>query len=73
MLVHPRLNTTVIIYALKYAEKIHDVMPVRNLVDEEGKPITPYYMTFKRHPRVSHFRVFGCPTRNVRNFRRHTR
>ena len=61
MLVHARLNTKIILYALKYAEKIHGVIPVRNLVDEEGKPTTPYYMAFKRHPKVSHFRVFGCP------------
>lgn len=61
MLIHARLSTKFIFYALKYAEKIHDVIPVRNLVDEEGKPTTPYYLAFKRHPKVSHFRVFGCP------------
>ena len=34
---------------------------MRNLIDEEGKPITPHYLAFKRQPKVVHFKVFGCP------------
>ena len=48
-------------YAVKYAQYIHDVIPVRNLLDENGLPTTPYYLATGRKPAVKHFRVFGCP------------
>ena len=61
MLIHAQLSTKFIYYALKYAEKVHDIMPIRNLIDKEGKPTTPHYLAFKRQPKVAHFKVFGCP------------
>ena len=61
MLIHARLSPKFIMYALNYASQIHDIMPIKNLLDSHGKPTTPYYLAFNRHPKASHFRVFGCP------------
>ena len=48
-------------YALKYAEKIHDIIPIKNLFDVRGRPTTPYMKAFKKKPKAQHFRTFGCP------------
>ena len=59
---HARLNRKFFYYAVKYAQYIHDVIPVRNLLNENGLPTTPYYLATGRKPAVKYFRVFGCPT-----------
>ena len=61
LLLHARLNRKFFYYAVKYAQYIHDVIPVRDLLDENGLPTTPYYLATGRKPAVKHFRVFGCP------------
>ena len=44
LLLHARLNRKFFYYAAKYAQYIHDVIPVRDLLDENGLPTTPYYL-----------------------------
>ena len=61
LLIHARLNRKFIFYAVKYAQYIHDVIPVKDLNDKHGFPTTPYAMATNRKPSVKHFRVFGCP------------
>ena len=61
LLLHARLNRKFFYYAVKYAQYIHDVIPVKNLLDEDGHPTTPYYLATNRKPAVKHFRVFRCP------------
>gem|GEM_PF-2876143 len=61
LLLHARLNRKFFYYAVKYAQYIHDVIPVRNLQDKDGLPTTPYMLATGRKPTVKHFRVFGCP------------
>ena len=61
LLIHARLSTKFFYFVAKYAEKIHDIMPIRNLINDYGMPTTPHYMAFQRLPKASHFRVFGCP------------
>ena len=41
LLIHARLNRKFIFYAVKYAQYIHDVIPVKDLNDKHGFPITP--------------------------------
>ena len=61
LLIHARLSTKFLYYAIKYAQYIHDVIPVKELYDANGMPTTPHYLATGRKPQVKHFRVFGCP------------
>ena len=38
---------------------IHDVIPVKDLTDDQGLPTTPYYLLSGSKPNVKHFKVFG--------------
>ncbi len=60
-MLHAQLNRKFFYYAVKYAQYIHDVLPVQNLLDKDGHPTIPYYLATSRKPAVKHFRVFGCP------------
>ena len=40
---------------------IHDVIPIKDLFDDNGSPTTPYFLASGQKPAVKHFRVFGCP------------
>ena len=44
MLLHARLNKKFFFYAVKYAQRVHDVIPVKDLVDNQGLPTTPYFL-----------------------------
>ena len=61
MIIHARLSKKFFYYAVKYAQYIHDVIPVRDLNDETGLPCTPYQLVNRRKPSVRQYRVFGCP------------
>ena len=56
---HARLNRKFFYYAAKYAQYIHDVIPVRDLLGKNGLPTTPYYLAKGRKPAVKHFRVLA--------------
>ena len=58
-LLHARLNRRFSYYAAKYAQYIHDIIPVRDLLDDHGLPTTPYHLATGRKPVVKHVRVFG--------------
>ena len=61
MLVHAHLPIDFYHFALDYALLILRVLPAKNLVDQEGNPITTYQLIHHLKPRVSRFKVFGCP------------
>ena len=61
MLLHARMNKKFFFYAVKYAQRIHDVIPIKDLIDNQGLPTTPYYLLSGSKPNVKQFRVFGCP------------
>ena len=61
LLIHARLNRKFIFYAVKYAQYIHYVIPVKDLNNKHGFPTTPYAIATNRKPSFKHFRVFGCP------------
>ena len=48
-------------FAIDYAIMILRVLPPKNLVDERGNPITTYQLLHHVKPRISRFKVFGCP------------
>ena len=61
ILVHARLNTSYIYYALQYACLIHNCLPVKSTYVQLGKITTPWQLFFGKPLRISHLRVFGCP------------
>ena len=61
MLLHARLSKKFFYYAAKYAQRVHDVIPVKELCDKDGLPTTPYQLATNSKPNVRHYRVFGCP------------
>ena len=61
LILNARLSPKFFAYALKYAEKMHDVIPVRDLTDDAGRPTIPYIKAFGKKPYVQHFKTFGCP------------
>ncbi len=61
LLLHAHLNRKFFYYAVKYAQYIHDVIPIRNLHNKDGLLTTPYMLATGRKPTDKHFWVFGCP------------
>ena len=61
MLLHTRLNKKFFNYAVKYDQRVYDVIPVKDLVDDQGFPTTPYYLLSGSKTDVKQFRFFGCP------------
>ena len=61
LILNARLSPKFFAYALKYEEKMHDMIPIRDLTDEEGRPTIPYYKAFNKKPNVQQFKIFGCP------------
>ena len=61
MLVHARLPFDFFHFAMDYALLILRVLPAKNLVGKNGEPITTYQLLHHMKPRVSRFKVFGCP------------
>ena len=63
MIFYARLSKKFFYYAVKYAQFIYDLIPVRDLQDtKNGLPCTPYQLINNCNPNVRHYRVFGCPT-----------
>ena len=62
MLIHARLSTKFYYFALKYACVLHNVLPVRDLVDKEGNMTTPHFMFRGHKPNIAHLRTFGAPS-----------
>ncbi|MGH7955216.1 MAG: DDE-type integrase/transposase/recombinase, partial [Gloeomargaritales cyanobacterium] len=61
MLVHARLSNDFVYHALQYASAIHNALPIKNLINPVGVPTSPDFLFHGRKPKISQFRIFGCP------------
>ena len=61
-MVHARVPENYIHFALMYTtDHIFPVLPIKDLVDEDGDPTTTYKLATGTKPSVSHLRVLFCP------------
>ena len=49
MILHARLSKNFFYYTAKYAQRVHDVIPVKELCDNDGLPTTPYQLATNVH------------------------
>ena len=62
LMVHARVSEAYINFALMYtAYYIFPVLPIRDLMNENGDPKTPHNLATGMKPSVSHLRVLFCP------------
>ena len=61
ILLHARLNKKFFNY-VKYAQRIHDITPAKDLCDKNGLTTTPYFLLSGFKLNVDHFKILGCPT-----------
>ena len=62
LMVHVRVSEAYIHFALMYtADNIFQVLKIRDMINEYGKPTTPFKLTTITKPSVSHLRVLFCP------------
>ena len=62
MLFHARLSKKFFHYQAKYTQRVHDVIPVRDMFDRDVLPTTPLEKATGKKVIVRYFRVFGWPT-----------
>ena len=60
MLVHSRLSIRFFVLAAQYTYHIRNVLPVKKLLNIDGKPTTPYELFHKKPPKIAQYRIFGC-------------
>ena len=61
-IIHARVLEAYIHFALMYtADHIFPVLPIKDLINEEGEPTTPFKLATGMNPSVSNFRVLFCP------------
>ena len=57
-MVHDRVLEAYIHFALMYTEdQIFTVLPIKDLINEDGNPTTPFKLATGKKPPVSHFSV----------------
>ena len=62
LMVHARVPEIYVHLALTYTtDHIFPVLPVKDLINEDGDPTTPYKLATGTKPSVSHLRVLFCP------------
>ena len=62
LMVHARVPENYIHFALIYTtDHIFPVLPIKDLINEDGDPTTPYKLATGNKPSVSHLRVLFCP------------
>ena len=62
IMVHTRVSKAYIHFALTYTkDHIFPVLPIKDLINEDGDPTTPYKLATGTKPSVSHLRVLFCP------------
>ena len=61
LLVHARLPDTFAYYAAKYSAEIFNLLPIKGAHFPDGCQGTPHELFYQSKPRLSEFRVFGCP------------
>ena len=61
-MVHARVSEAYIHFALMYTtDHIFPVIPIKDMINEDGDPTTPYKLATGTKPSVSHLRVLFCP------------
>ena len=62
LMVHARVPENYIHFALMYTtDRIIPVLPIKDLINEDGDPTTPYKLATGTKPSVSHLRVLFFP------------
>ena len=61
LMVHSRVPEVYVHFALMYTtDHIFPVLPIKDLMDKDSDPTTPYKLTTYMKPSVSHLRVLFC-------------
>ena len=61
-MVHIRVSEAYINFALMYTTyHIFPVLKIKDLINKDGDPTTPYKLATGTKPSVSHLRVLFCP------------
>ena len=62
LMVHTRVPEVYAHFALMYTtDHIFTVLPIKDLINEDGDPTTPHKLATGTKPSVSHLRVLFCP------------
>ena len=61
MLLHACLSKSFTYFALRYATVIHNILPVKDVIDNEGNITTPFFLFQGKKPKIKHLKIFGCP------------
>ena len=61
-MVHARVPEVYVHFSLMYTTyHIFPVLPIKDLINEDGDPTTPHKLAIGTKPSVSHLRVLFCP------------
>ena len=62
IMVHARVPEVYVHFALMYTtDHIFPVLPIKDIINEDGDPTTPHKLATGTKPSVSHLRVLFCP------------
>ena len=62
LMVHARVPEVYVNYALMYTtDHIFPVLPIKDLINQDGDPTTPHKLATGKKPSVSHLRVLFFP------------
>ena len=62
LMIHARVLVVYVHFALMYTtDHIFPVLPIKDLINEDGDPTTPHKLATGMNPSVSHLRVLFCP------------
>ena len=62
LMVHARVTEVYVHFAIMYTTyHIFPVLPIKDLINEDGDPTTPHKLATGTKPSVSHLRVLFCP------------
>ena len=62
IMVHARASEAYIYFSLMYTtDHIFLVLPIKDLINNDGDPTTPHKLAIGTKPSVSHLRVLFCP------------
>ena len=62
LIVHARVPEVYVLFSLMYTiDNIFTVIPIKDLINEDGDPTTPHKLATGTKPSVSYLRVLFCP------------
>ena len=62
LMVHARISEAYVNFVLMYmTNHISLVLPIKDLINEDGNPPTPHTLATGTKPSVSHLRILFCP------------